>query len=159
MLTQKQLKGLEYGRRGGYWKHTPEYKKMMSEIHKGEQNPMWGKFGTDHPNWKRKKVKCDYCGTEICKPPCYLKSKHHFCNIDCKVKWRSENRKTRPYYYYGKDWRKTRKDVLKRDSFKCTNCGDDKMLEIHHKKRWLDSGENGLDNLVTLCRKCHRQLE
>jgi len=158
-LTEKQLKALAYGRRGGYWKHTKEYKDMMSEIHKGRLNPMWGKFGKKHHNWKRKIVRCDYCGKEICKPPCYLRSKHHFCDLECKRKWQFENRKTRPYYYYGKDWLKIRNKILRRDNFQCVNCGSKRSLEIHHKNRWLDSNNNHLDNLITLCRKCHRQLE
>jgi hypothetical protein len=158
MLTQKQLDALAYGRRGGYWKHTEKYKKLMSEKMK-KDNPMSGKNLEKHHNWKRKKVNCDYCGKEICKPPCYLKSKHHYCCMSCKRKWEAEHKKTYPYYYYGKDWLKIRDEVLKRDNFQCVNCGSRIRLEIHHKKRWLDSRDNNLENLITFCRKCHRQLE
>lgn len=58
-----------------------------------------------------------------------------------------------------------RVSVLKRDNFKCTNCGwsramlnkDDprKMLELHHKHQHKDGGENTVENLITLCNVCH----
>lgn len=58
--------------------------------------------------------------------------------------------------------------VLKRDDFKCTNCGwsramlnrDDprKMLELHHKHQHKDGGENTVENLITLCNVCHDEV-
>ena len=50
--------------------------------------------------------------------------------------------------------------TLTRDGFVCQKCStkgsDDNPLTIHHiKPKHLD-GKNDLDNLVTLCQKCHR---
>lgn len=54
--------------------------------------------------------------------------------------------------------------VLKRDKHSCKNCGwthdqwnksDPRHLELHHKKRHADGGENTEVNLITLCTVCH----
>jgi 5-methylcytosine-specific restriction endonuclease McrA len=50
--------------------------------------------------------------------------------------------------------------TLERDGYKCTECGSTTNLQVHHKD---ESGRNKpkelrndrLDNLVTLCGKCH----
>jgi len=48
-----------------------------------------------------------------------------------------------------------RKKVLKRDNFRCRLCGY-AFLEVHHIDR--NPENNNLDNLVTLCRKCHFEI-
>jgi hypothetical protein len=159
MLTEKQLAGLAYGRRGGYWRHTEEWKKQRSEFMRAH-NPMKRLTGIQHPSWTRRKLNCDLCGCEIWRPRCLLhRSKNHFCSVECKRKWQFENRKTHPYYYYGKDWRTIRNQVLERDDFRCVECGLKDRLEIHHRDKWLKSKNNGNNNLVTLCRSCHRLIE
>lgn len=46
-----------------------------------------------------------------------------------------------------------RNEILKRDNFKCSFCGSNKDIEVHHKnKNRLDNRKN---NLITLCKKCH----
>ena len=51
--------------------------------------------------------------------------------------------------------------VMKRDNFKCRNCGkspatDPKIiLHIDHIKPWANGGETTLDNLQTLCSECN----
>lgn len=51
--------------------------------------------------------------------------------------------------------------VLKRDNFKCCNCGaspaKDPSVELHidHIKPWSKGGETVIDNLQTLCSKCN----
>lgn len=51
-----------------------------------------------------------------------------------------------------------RMQVLKRDNFQCSLCGNSPKtgysLEIHHK----NPDSNELDNLTTLCFQCHRGL-
>jgi 5-methylcytosine-specific restriction endonuclease McrA len=53
---------------------------------------------------------------------------------------------------------KIRMNVLARDSFQCTICGNSpktgSSLEIHHK----NGNSSDLDNLQTLCYLCHRGL-
>ena len=50
-----------------------------------------------------------------------------------------------------------KKHVLERDGYRCTDCGIEKGLTIHHKDRSGSSEKpnNDMDNLVTLCRSCH----
>lgn len=44
--------------------------------------------------------------------------------------------------------------VLERDNFRCVKCGSDKNICIHHKNGF----SNNLEDLTTLCRKCHANL-
>jgi DEAD/DEAH box helicase domain-containing protein len=67
---------------------------------------------------------------------------------------------------YGPHWPTTRKLVLERDQNKCQACGkrwDESQLHIHHKKplRSFHSSQeaNQLDNLITLCPRCHQRVE
>jgi len=52
----------------------------------------------------------------------------------------------------------TRKQVLKRDGYRCTQCGctnNETTLHVHHVKPLRQNGANEAWNLVTLCIKCH----
>lgn len=57
-----------------------------------------------------------------------------------------------------------KRNVLRRDNYKCTICNwshdlwnrsDPRHLELHHQKPHAEKGENTEDNLVTLCTVCH----
>ncbi len=55
-------------------------------------------------------------------------------------------------------WQKKRLEILQRDGFKCTNCGDDShTLHVHHLyyTKGLKPWEYPDDALVTLCERCH----
>ena len=53
-----------------------------------------------------------------------------------------------------------RKAVILRDSCKCKECGKfNTVLEVHHIKPKRLGGSNTLDNLITLCGKCHQKTE
>ena len=51
--------------------------------------------------------------------------------------------------------------VMKRDNFKCKNCGRSPatdpsiILHVDHIKAWANGGETILENLQTLCSKCN----
>jgi hypothetical protein len=49
--------------------------------------------------------------------------------------------------------------VRKRDSYVCYICENSKELEIHHILPRKLGGRNEVDNLITLCVKCHRHIE
>jgi hypothetical protein len=65
----------------------------------------------------------------------------------------------------GTGWRKVRIKALERDGYKCTICGEDsyRRLVVHHID-WRGKGlkaadmNNDLDNLQTLCHKCHNGI-
>ena len=53
---------------------------------------------------------------------------------------------------------KNRKNVLKRDNYSCIMCGSKENLQIHHINTVNGSYkkiDNNIDNLATLCKKCH----
>lgn len=59
---------------------------------------------------------------------------------------------------YKKEYKLIRPLVLERDGNKCARCGaDNKKLHVHHVKRKSKGGTNSMDNLITLCSKCHKQ--
>lgn len=47
--------------------------------------------------------------------------------------------------------------VLKRDNYSCQICGNTLQLVVHHKDKsgQCNNPNNDIDNLVTLCRRCH----
>lgn len=49
--------------------------------------------------------------------------------------------------------------ALERDNYKCTECGSDKYVIVHHKDESRKLGHekmnNSLENLLTLCKACH----
>lgn len=51
---------------------------------------------------------------------------------------------------------KLKSETLKRYANRCVKCGSYKNLEIHHIKPVCYGGDDSLDNLIPLCRKCHR---
>ncbi len=56
---------------------------------------------------------------------------------------------------YPEDWQSFRENALARDSYRCRNCGSTQDLDVHHIVPLSRGGTNHLDNLVTLCRRCH----
>jgi len=72
---------------------------------------------------------------------------------------RAAQQKYRDELLYGGN----RDKVLERDGYKCTVCGATKSLAIHHidQNGWFKPREeknNDIDNLITLCFKCHAKL-
>ncbi|MEZ4388131.1 MAG: HNH endonuclease [Candidatus Krumholzibacteriia bacterium] len=53
-----------------------------------------------------------------------------------------------------------RRAALRRDRYRCQadGCNHDRQLEIHHRVPASAGGRTELDNLITLCRNCHRLL-
>jgi len=60
-----------------------------------------------------------------------------------------------------------RREVLRRDGYKCQKCGwshdewnpsDPRHLELHHIKHHAKGGENKEENLTTLCVVCHDKI-
>ena len=56
------------------------------------------------------------------------------------------------------EWKAKRLEILERDGNKCVKCGETKRLHVHHLSytKGRDAWEYPNDNLVTLCRGCHR---
>lgn len=55
-------------------------------------------------------------------------------------------------------WQRIRVERLKIDGYKCTCCGTEKNLQVHHtdySKGWFH--EDPRQDLITLCKKCHEE--
>ena len=50
-----------------------------------------------------------------------------------------------------------RRQVLRRDGWRCQFCGTMSNLEVHHQQFRSHSGEDSEGNLITLCAACHRR--
>ncbi len=54
-------------------------------------------------------------------------------------------------------YRRLMKRVLERDGWRCRKCGALENLQIHHKIKRSQLGNDSLGNLVTLCAYCHME--
>jgi 5-methylcytosine-specific restriction endonuclease McrA len=53
------------------------------------------------------------------------------------------------------DYDHLRRQVLRRDGWRCQSCGTRCNLEVHHKEFRSQSGDDSEQNLITLCLACH----
>lgn len=50
---------------------------------------------------------------------------------------------------------KTRKAVYRRDGYRCALCDCSQYLQIHHAIPRGKGGSDNIENLITLCYRCH----
>lgn len=62
-------------------------------------------------------------------------------------------------YYQSSKWAEKRNARLKIDGFKCAKCGFTRALEIHHINYERFGDEDVSRDLITLCKKCHQEVE
>lgn len=122
-------------------------------------------------NWQkqqREEKKCEICGKKFIVSPS-LKNRR-FCSQECRDKWKSltirgvNHPNWRGGYRnpYGRGWATIRQAVLKRDKFRCRDCGEmfpSEQLHVHHKIPYVIVHRHDLNNLVTLCKSCHVKEE
>jgi group II intron reverse transcriptase/maturase len=53
------------------------------------------------------------------------------------------------------EWAELRLAVLERDGYQCTQCGSTSNLHVHHRRAQRQGGTHQMDNLQTLCERCH----
>lgn len=61
-------------------------------------------------------------------------------------------------YLKSPQWQTLRTERLKKDGFKCQHCGTGKNLRVHHVHYPGELGTESLDDLITLCDQCHREV-
>ncbi len=67
-------------------------------------------------------------------------------------------RPRRPRLRLGRDaYNELRRRVLKRDGWRCQNCGNSENLQTHHIESRSRLGGDLIENLITLCVDCHRE--
>jgi 5-methylcytosine-specific restriction endonuclease McrA len=59
--------------------------------------------------------------------------------------------------HYGRNWKQQRTLCLQRDNYLYQECGSTETLRVHHWVPYRFSFDNSLDNLITLCLKCHQE--
>jgi len=55
-------------------------------------------------------------------------------------------------------YRRLREEVLRRDGWRCQNCGTAEDLHVHHQQRRSALGDDAPENLITMCADCHRAV-
>ena len=135
-----------------------------------------------------KQYKCANCNEIVEKMTHNVKGEKTTCSKSCYKQYMSSIRRGEDnpawkggrFEYYGPNWSDQREKTLERDSYSCQECdmsrdqhyqNYDEDLHVHHKvprrqiidkqKPTIEQFElaNSLDNLVTLCKSCHRKLE
>jgi len=51
-----------------------------------------------------------------------------------------------------------KRQVLRRDGWRCQSCGAMANLEVHHQQFRSRQGDDSEENLITLCSNCHAVL-
>lgn len=137
---------------------------------------------------EKQKYECASCGDTVKKMAHNVKGEKTTCSSECHAKYMSSIRKgeNNPawkggrFEYYGPNWPEQREKKLERDGYKCQECkmtqeehyqNYNEDLHVHHKvprRQIIDEEEptieqfelaNSLDNLLTVCKSCHRKLE
>lgn len=62
-------------------------------------------------------------------------------------------------YYNSPLWAKKRNERLIMDGFKCAKCGFTRALVVHHINYERFGNEDVSRDLITLCKKCHQEIE
>lgn len=133
----------------------------------------------DNPSVKgeRVTVSCQSCGDALEVRPARIddQKRGFFCTLDCYGDWLSANVVGPAHHQweggpieYGRSWWRVRRRALERDDYECQHCGIgaaelERNPDVHHLEpvRSFDDPEDAraLENVVTLCRSCHRRAE
>lgn len=57
------------------------------------------------------------------------------------------------------EWARIRAEVIERDDYRCKRCGTGNNLTVHHITKYDICKEHKHDNLITLCKSCHKIVE
>lgn len=55
------------------------------------------------------------------------------------------------------EFNRIRGSILERDGHTCQKCGRREHLHVHHVQPLGEGGDNSSNNLITLCRDCHKE--
>lgn len=137
------------------------------------------RYGKDNHFWKNGKVTyiCCNCGKVFDRHEGNIKNPDFItCSFECKYaevsrRYRGENSacwKGGKRSWRGIDWKEVVELVRERDRYICMRCGmtqDESIevykarLQVHHKVPYRLTKDNSLENLISLCNKCHTYIE
>lgn len=115
--------------------------------------------GKKNPSWKGGKIKksCEICDRHFFVYLCGVNRK--FCSWKCFGKWNSLNKQGESgTNWKGGDLVYWKRKVYKRDNYACRLCNSKENIETHHiyPKGKYPELKLYIDNIITLCAKCHR---
>ena len=97
------------------------------------------------------------------------KRERKYCSLDCAYKnrekekslfWRGGITPKTKIRLLSREWGIISKSIRTRDGKKCTKCGKSEvLLDVHHVIPYRISRNDSAENLITLCRSCHRKEE
>lgn len=120
---------------------------------------------------------CEYCGKVMRVVRCRLEGAKQgvFCDRSCHGKWLSQNIVGDRHHQweggnirYGARWWRMRRLARERDGHACQICSASvdqlgRQPDVHHitpvREFGAPSEAHHLDNLISLCRSCHRRVE
>ena len=110
------------------------------------------------PTLRRDNRRSDYLQTAVDKLRGNGKPQQH----NWRWLFQSPYQRRRDYYreeYLKSDaWRRKRYVVLKRDNWRCVNCGG-RATQVHHKKYLRKNiGKEPIEWLVSICKTCHDSI-
>lgn len=77
------------------------------------------------------------------------------CQLHAPAPWAGRAPFKERYGISPAKWQKLRAKALRRDGYRCVNCGATKMLQVDHIVGAAAGGQSVLSNLQTLCPMCH----
>ena len=73
--------------------------------------------------------------------------------------WNQEDNRSKVRANYPDNWDELRRNVLRRDAYRCRNCNaSGTELHVHHVVPLTCGGTNNESNLTTLCEQCHKAI-
>lgn len=129
--------------------------------------------GRDPDKWET--FECEWCG-DAYEDYAHRADRTRWCSSECRHEGVGEINSGENSHLWtgnkeydrGQNWHTQRRRARKRDDYECQRCGlheDDhyRQLSVHHITPFdeFDGYEeaNRLDNLVTMCQKCHQKVE
>ncbi len=61
----------------------------------------------------------------------------------------------KPSHEDNDEYQRLCRTVLERDGWRCQHCGARGQLHVHHQVFRSHGGTDSIDNLITLCARCH----
>jgi len=117
---------------------------------------------------ERVRKECNFCEEEMEVLKSRLeRGEGRFCSFECLCDWMAKDGRADPTDY-GENWKPVKRQALERDNHTCQNCGKTanelgREPDVHHIipiKEFDDPKESHtLDNVICLCRSCHRRVE